>query len=521
MTEAEWMVCADPEEMLEFLEARADGRKLQLFACACARRAFAPLGGERYLPLVVAAEQLADGRLDTATFAEQMRAVADEWAALPSYQTTPYNSGHYLTATARHLGSPGAALYAASFAARGLARQHGPEGNTAWQAAVAAEEAVQCALLRDIIGSPAKPFRFDSEWLADAGQLPAVVAEHIDADNQFAELPGLLTALLASGCTEAAVLDHVRSGSHVRGCWVVDALLGRTSGVRTGLVTEHDWQTCTDLVPLLEFLEGKGSVRQWRLFAVACCERIEHLITDERCRQAIRAASLRAEGILDDAAWEAARIAVAAAQRETWDAEYRAEAEAGFSWTPPYARASMHHAVARAANSALNRDPRHSDDEPGSYLFRYWRPSHELAAGAVGVDVFVRTGDRAAQDFAHANEQRVQCDLLRDVFGAHFGIPGDEPRWLPSSPGDPVRRAQFWCILPTPRDRNVPGSWRTTTVAQLAEAIFANRAFDRLPILADALEDAGCTNRDILDHCRQPGAHARGCWVVDLVLGKS
>jgi hypothetical protein len=47
------------------------------------------------------------------------------------------------------------------------------------------------------------------------------------------------------------------------------------------------------------------------------------------------------------------------------------------------------------------------------------------------------------------------------------------------------------------------------------------RAFERLPILADALQDAGCENADILDHCRGPGPHARGCWVVDLILDKS
>jgi hypothetical protein len=46
-------------------------------------------------------------------------------------------------------------------------------------------------------------------------------------------------------------------------------------------------------------------------------------------------------------------------------------------------------------------------------------------------------------------------------------------------------------------------------------------AFDRLPVLADALEEAGCTNADILDHLRGPGPHARGCWAVDLLLGKS
>jgi len=64
-------------------------------------------------------------------------------------------------------------------------------------------------------------------------------------------------------------------------------------------------------------------------------------------------------------------------------------------------------------------------------------------------------------------------------------------------------------------------AWLTSTVVSLAEGIYAERAFDRLPILADALQDAGCENTDVLDHCRGPGPHVRGCWVVDLVLGKA
>src|SRR5262249_23472844 len=63
-------------------------------------------------------------------------------------------------------------------------------------------------------------------------------------------------------------------------------------------------------------------------------------------------------------------------------------------------------------------------------------------------------------------------------------------------------------------------AWQTSTVTALAQSIYDDRAFDRLPILADALEDAGCDNADILNHCRQPGEHVRGCWVVDLILGK-
>ncbi len=80
--------------------------------------------------------------------------------------------------------------------------------------------------------------------------------------------------------------------------------------------------------------------------------------------------------------------------------------------------------------------------------------------------------------------------LLRDLFGNPFNPPTFEPTWV------------------------------TSTVRGLAEGIYDGRAFDRMPILADALEDAGCDNPDILAHCRGDGPHVRGCWVVDLVLGK-
>jgi hypothetical protein len=70
------------------------------------------------------------------------------------------------------------------------------------------------------------------------------------------------------------------------------------------------------------------------------------------------------------------------------------------------------------------------------------------------------------------------------------------------------------------RPVSFPPNWRSETAVALATGIYAERAFDRLPILADALEDAGCDNADVLSHCRGPGPHARGCWVVDGVLGK-
>src|SRR5262249_32691175 len=90
-------------------------------------------------------------------------------------------------------------------------------------------------------------------------------------------------------------------------------------------------------------------------------------------------------------------------------------------------------------------------------------------------------------------EGETGAQLLRDLFGNPFRSIHIAPAWL---------------------------AWNDGTVRRIAQAIYDERAFDRMPVLADALEDAGCTERAILAHCRQPGEHVRGCWVVDLILGK-
>ena len=64
-------------------------------------------------------------------------------------------------------------------------------------------------------------------------------------------------------------------------------------------------------------------------------------------------------------------------------------------------------------------------------------------------------------------------------------------------------------------------SWRTDTAVSLARQMYEAREFGLMPILADALQDAGCEGPDILAYCRGTGPHVRGCWVVDLVLGKT
>ncbi len=62
--------------------------------------------------------------------------------------------------------------------------------------------------------------------------------------------------------------------------------------------------------------------------------------------------------------------------------------------------------------------------------------------------------------------------------------------------------------------------WLTPTVQQLAAVIYEERQFDKMPVMGDALKEAGCDNGDVLQHCRSGGEHVRGCWVVDKVLGK-
>src|SRR5262249_40161297 len=93
-------------------------------------------------------------------------------------------------------------------------------------------------------------------------------------------------------------------------------------------------------------------------------------------------------------------------------------------------------------------------------------------------------------DWSSHVEDETHLSLLRDVFG------------------NPFRPVTF------------SPDWRTSTAVAIARGMYGSRDFSAMRILADALQDAGCDNDEVLDHCRGEGPHVRGCWVVDLVLGK-
>jgi hypothetical protein len=118
----------------------------------------------------------------------------------------------------------------------------------------------------------------------------------------------------------------------------------------------------------------------------------------------------------------------------------------------------------------------------------------------------------AAGDMVSMLNQGV-IDLLKTVCEIEFGE--DTPR--PFQPCNMVR-----CIFGNPfRSIDVDSRWRTSTVVDLATAIYEERQFQNLPILADALMDAGCDSQELIKHCRDDGPHVLGCWPVDLILGKS
>jgi hypothetical protein len=90
----------------------------------------------------------------------------------------------------------------------------------------------------------------------------------------------------------------------------------------------------------------------------------------------------------------------------------------------------------------------------------------------------------------NSSESTEQCSLIRCIFGNPF------------------------------RPATINRSWLTSTVIALAQQMYDTRDFSAMPILADALQDANCDNLQILEHCRGPGPHCRGCWVVDACLSK-
>jgi hypothetical protein len=220
MTEAEWLAAAGLDRTVrEFALKHLSDRKRRLFACACCRRIWDVLAHDDLRHGVGAAELHADGllnarevtvareRIDRHTGAQDARdfhALAVKWA-LDRHRQFPLCSSQY-----------------ASEATAATGRRF---WSAAYQKAVAAEQAEQVVLLRDVVGNPFRPVAFALEWRTSTA---VALAQEMYESRDFGAMPILADALQDAGCDSDDVLTHCRAAApHVRGCWVADLVLGK------------------------------------------------------------------------------------------------------------------------------------------------------------------------------------------------------------------------------------------------------------------------------------------------------
>ncbi len=230
-------------------------------------------------------------------------------------------------------------------------------------------------------------------------------------------------------------------------------------------MSEAEWLAATDPQPMLEALRCRASGRKVRLFACASCRRVWKLLSDKHSRKALTVAERYADAEVSEAklgfAWGDARRAAQVAHRQE-----RETAEASAMWSV----------------SML------CEADPGRAV-----AAAELAA---------RCEAFPGEPSLLADARREHLLLIRDIFGNLFRpAPAVDAAWL---------------------------AWQGGVVRELAWAAYDGRRLpqgtlepERLAVLADALEEAGCGDAELVGHLRGPGPHVRGCWAVDLILARS
>jgi hypothetical protein len=220
MTEAEWMTCADPRPMLEFLHGKVSDRKFRLFTVACCRRIRHLINDRECRKAVDVAEEHADGlvtdrelaQADAAVTARVAKERLAAWSTLDGYV-------RYMAAGATQCSAKwGQLSYFAASAAR-----------CASQARSAAEgmgeSEAQCLLLREIVGNPFRRVAIDPACRTDE---VTQLAQAIYGEGAFERLHELTDALRGAGCDDATLLAHCHeTRQHVRGCWALDNVLGK------------------------------------------------------------------------------------------------------------------------------------------------------------------------------------------------------------------------------------------------------------------------------------------------------
>jgi hypothetical protein len=217
---------------------------------------------------------------------------------------------------------------------------------------------------------------------------------------------------------------------------------------------------------LLEFSQEHTNERKPRLFAIACCRSLEQWLTEPTCFLAID----RVERYVEK---QASKHELASLRRD---------------FLKPERDRLRRRCVAGALSDWPDLIP--NADRP-TVCLASWDACRAVLRGS-GWDAAYGAAQSAVT--AHRYSPQTEYGLIKALFNDVFRNP----------------------FCPLTFD---PG-WRTSDVRGLAQAIYDNKNFESMPILSDALMDAGCDEEEIIGHCRRDGPHVRGCWVVDLVLGK-
>jgi hypothetical protein len=227
-------------------------------------------------------------------------------------------------------------------------------------------------------------------------------------------------------------------------------------------LTEKDWLENTQPEKMLDRLGKDYSTRKLRLFACACARQLWHLLADERSRGCILVAERHADGLADDE-----ELATASRNADdAWDRVIQGLANDNVC------------GAHKAAHEVAGCEP---------YLTAYLAACSSAGAARETSCVPVWA---AARDAARKH----QASLLRDIVGNPF---------------------RPYCVR-----------WSGGPIGSLSRVAYEERLPDgtidpaRLAVLADAVEEAGCPEPLLLDHLRSPGPHVRGCWALDLILGK-
>jgi hypothetical protein len=231
-------------------------------------------------------------------------------------------------------------------------------------------------------------------------------------------------------------------------------------------VDETAWLECTDPRPLLEFLRGRASARKLRLFACACVRRVWERLVHAWSREAVETA----EQVADGEVYPSGLI-------------------------PTKIRGSV-----AVGSIQMSRSRRLAKQEVRAAAVDAARAAQWTAAASAVVAARRGVQTVRGSPAGLARLKEAQAALFREVLGNPFRPVTVDPAWL---------------------------EWNDGAVRRLAQAAYDDRLLpagtldpSRLAVLADALEDAGCTDQAILDHLRGPGPHVRGCWAVDCLTGR-